>query len=190
MPLTMPPSTVHRPPSTVSDLHETEPRWFAVRTRAKCEKFVRQALAKKNVEAYVPLQQFVRRYERKTRTVEKPLITCYVFVQITKNEYLPVLETENVAGFVRIGKDLRAIPEAEIDLLRRITLEKDLELEVMEGAFHEGDWVEIVAGSLAGLRGRVVQREGKRRFQVELEQLGYSLLMQVDAQLLGKASRF
>ena len=63
--------------------------------------------------------------------VEKPLINCYVFVLITKQHYLPVLETENVAGFVKSSKDLRAIPEAEMEILRRITLENGLDVSVM-----------------------------------------------------------
>ncbi len=176
-------SNVHNP---TSNLHESEPRWFAVRTRSKCEKHVQRALEKKGVHAWVPLQEFLRRYERKVRRVEKPLITCYVFVSIAKPHYLPVLETENVAGFVRMGKDLRAIPEAEIDLLRRIVFEKDLDVEAIPGGLLGGEAVEIAQGTLAGQRGRVVQREGKRRVQIELENLGYSLLLTVDERFLVK----
>ena len=89
----------------VNHLHETEPRWFAVHTRSRSEKFVQRMLTKKGVHAYLPLQKLMRRYTRSTRMVEKPLINCYVFVLITKQHYLPVLETENVAGFVKSSKD-------------------------------------------------------------------------------------
>lgn len=172
----------------VNHLHESEPHWFAIRTRSKSEKFVWRALGKKGIHAYLPLQKWVRRYSRSKRTVEKPLINCYVFVQITKSQYLPVLETEHVTGFVRFNKDLRAIPEEEINLLRRITLEEGLEIEVMPGSFSEGEIVEINAGNLAGLKGRVVKAESKRQLQIELLTLGYSLLIQVDAAFLGKVN--
>lgn len=118
--------------------------------------------------------------------VQKPLLNCYVFVCITKEAYLPILETEHVAGFVRCNKELRAIPEAEIDILRRITLEKGLELEVSPGIFTEGEEVEITAGNLSGLKGRIVKTEGKRKFQIELQSLGQSLLLSLDAAFLGK----
>ncbi len=168
-------------------LHDTEPRWFAVHTRAKCEKFVQRALAKKNIHAYVPLLRLLRRYVRSTRLTEKPVIPGYVFVKITKHEYLPVLETENAVGFVRFDKDLLAIPEAEIDLLRRIALEDGLDVTAVPGALYaEGDPVEISGGALTGLRGHIVKMDGKRRFQVALERLGYSLLITVDVGLLGR----
>ncbi len=171
---------------TVNHLHETEPRWFAVRTRSRSEKFVQRILEKKGVHAYLPLQKLFRQYARSKRMVEKPLISCYVFVRITKESYLPILETENVAGFVKSNKDLRAIPEAEIEILRRVSLENGLDLEVLPGSFVEGEPVEITAGNLAGLKGRIVKTEGKRKFQIELLSLGYSLLLIVDGAFLGK----
>lgn len=175
------------PPPPINQLHETEPRWFAVRTRSKSEKFVQRLLAKKGIQAWVPLQKLMRRYARSTRTVEKPLINAYVFVKITKEHYLPVLETQHTAGFVRFDKHLYAIPEREIDILKRVTLEDGLEVEAIPGAFAAGDAVEIAAGNLMGLRGQVVKVEGKRKFQIALEQLGYSLLITVDVAFLQKA---
>lgn len=170
----------------VNHLHESKPHWFAVHTRSKSEKFVHRILTKKGIHSYLPLQQFMRQYTRSTRLVEKPLINCYVFVYITKADYLPVLETEHVAGFVKFNKDLRSIPEAEIELMRRITLEEGLDLEVQPGGFADGELVEITAGNLIGLKGRIVKSTGKRNFQMELLSLGYSLLITVDAAFLGK----
>lgn len=172
--------------SALSQIHDTAARWFAIRTRAKSEKAVQRRLTQKGITAYVPLQEFVRRYERKTRKVLLPLIAGYVFVHLVKSQYLSVLETENVAGFVKNGPDLLAIPDEEIDLLRRVALEKGLEVEAIAGRFSEGDWVEIAVGTLAGLRGRLVKVEDKRRVQLELAQLGYSLLIHVESAVLRK----
>lgn len=176
------------PIAAIYELHDTEPRWFAVKTRSKSEKFVQRMLAKKGIHAYVPLQRLMRRYTRSTRIVEKPLINCYVFVRIVKQDYVPVLETENVSGFIRFNKELIAIPEGEINVLRRITLEDGLEVEAVPGVLHAGDPVEITAGTLTGLRGHIVKQEGRQRFQVELEQLGYSLLITIDSAFLSPMS--
>lgn len=169
----------------INDLHPTETRWFAVRTRSKSEKFVKRMLDKKGVTAYLPLQQLMRQYGRVKRVVEKPLINCYVFVQITTAHYVPVLETENVTGFVKFNKDLIAIPEAEIDIIRRVTLEEGLDVATEASNFETGDLVEISAGNLMGLKGRIVKKEGKRNFQIELTSLGLNLLISVDAAFLG-----
>jgi len=172
----------------INHLHATELRWFAVRTRSKSEKMVQRDLEKKGIHSYLPLQKLLRRYTRSTRWVEKPLMNCYVFVRILKGEYVRVLETEHVTGFVRFSKDLLSIPQSEIDILRRITLEDGLEVEAVTGTFTEGDWVEISAGNLMGLKGRIVQVEGKRKFQVELQHLFHSLLITVDAAFLERST--
>jgi transcription antitermination factor NusG len=161
-------------------------RWYAVQTRPRSEKFVQRMLAKKGVHAWVPIQKFLRRYTRSTKWVEKPLINCYVFVHMPLDQYVTVLETENVYHFVRVAKEMAPIPDAEIEILRRITLETELEIEARPGQMEAGDPVEISAGSLAGLKGRVLKVDGKRKMQVELSHLGYSLLITIDASFLEK----
>ena len=175
-------------PDFVNQVHESEPRWFTVHTRSKSEKFVQRMLLKKGVHAWLPLQKLMRRYSRSTRLTEKPLINCYIFVKIVKDQYVTVLETEHVAGFVKFSKNLIAIPEAEIDLLKRITLEEGLDVKAVPGALSEGDPVEIRAGNLMGMKGRIVKTQGKHLFQVALGQLGYHLLITIDAAFLQKTS--
>ncbi len=170
----------------INQLHEHEARWFAVKTRSKCEKMAASLLGKKNIHAYVPLVLSIKRYTRKVKKVEKPLIGCYVFVRIVKEEYVPVLETENVVGFVRFSRNLIAIPDEEMLTLRRIVMENDIELEAMTGNVYPGDPIIISAGPLTGVAGKIVKVDGKKRFQVELDRLGYSLLITIDAQFVQK----
>lgn len=167
-------------------MHDTEARWFAVKTRSKSEKSVQKRLEKKGIPCYLPLQHLMRQYGRVKRTVSLPLINCYVFVHITREMYVPVLETEHVTGFVQFDRRIQAIPEHEIEIIRRITLEKGLDLSVQTGAIASGDVVEISAGNLMGLKGRVIRRESKKSFQVELLTLQMNLLISIDAAFLEK----
>ncbi len=161
------------------------PRWFAVYTRSKSEKVVKQLLDAKGIENYLPLLNVTRRYTRKIKQLQLPLISCYIFVRIVKDQYVPVLETENVVKFIRFSKNLIAIPEAEIDIMRRVVGEvKDLEAEM--GVMKEGDLVEIIGGRLTGIKGRLVEKQGKKKMVVALENIGYSLSMTIDASLLRK----
>jgi len=165
------------------------PKWFAIYTRYKREKTVAKELERKGVTAYLPLQKIVRQWERKKKTVELPLISCYLFVQITKANYVKVLETENVVKFVRFSKNLISIPEAEIDLIKRIVGE-GFYLEIDEGTYAEGDQVEIAKGNLMGLRGKLVSKESTNNFVIELGHLGYSFRMSVAPELLKKVPIF
>lgn len=172
-------------PEFENHLHETEKRWFAVYTRYKSEKVVSQFLNQKEIENYLPLQKVVRRYTRKIKTHNLPLIPCYIFVRIVKKEYVPVLETENVVKFLRFSKNLLSIPEEEIDILRRVVGDGE-EVEAEVGVYHEGDLVEVVGGKLTGLKGRLVEKQGKKQMLIELENVGYTLRMNIDVSLLRK----
>lgn len=164
-------------------LDEKEARWFAIHTRFKSEKQVWRQLSNKGIHAYVPVQQFTRRWSRKIRVVELPLISCYVFVRIVASEYVRVLETEQVAGFVRFSKNLLSIPEEEMELMRRV-IAAGLEVEAHPTAWHEGDAVEIAFGNLSGLRGKLVAIQGRQHVLVELGNLGYTLQLSVDPKFL------
>lgn len=166
-------------------LDEVEPRWFAVNTRYKSEKMVGRALEKKGISYFIPVQKITKRYTRKIRTYEKPLLNCYAFVKITVADYVPVLETEHVYGFVKPSRELMDISEKELEILRRISGES-LEANCEPGQWQVGELVEIASGNLAGLRGYLDERTGKREFVVNLETLGHVLKLQVDTSLLRK----
>ncbi len=168
----------------VNQLSETEGRWFAVYTKYKCEKYVSEQLQKRNILAYVPVISRTKKYNRKIKRFDVPLINCYVFVHIIKNEYLPVLETEYVMKFLKQGKDLLAIPDHEIEILKRVTGDIN-HIELLENVgFEEGEEVEVISGHLTGVRGKVISKLGKKSFLVELKTLGFQLMVNVDIKLL------
>ena len=156
-------------------------------TQYKREKLVTKSLTKQGITAYLPLRKFTRHYTRKTKRVELPLISCYVFVKIVKSEYIRVLQTEYVLAFVKFSKNLISIPEAEIELMRRVIGESDL-LDVQKNIYNIGDKVEIVGGELTGLKGTLTEVDGKKRMIIALENLGYALHIQVAPELLHKTN--
>lgn len=168
-------------------LNESEQRWFAVYTKYKREKLVQKRLQEQGIHVYLPIQRLTRRYERKVKTVELPLISCYIFTRITKKHYVPVLNTADVLHFVKFSQNLIAIPDREIRLLQRITGE-GIELEVEPKSFMVGEEVEIIAGSLAGVRGILQQKDRKKNFVIELKSIGYALRISVEPAMLKKVS--
>jgi transcription antitermination factor NusG len=166
-------------------LHPETARWFAVYTNYKREKLIRKLLSAKGIEVYLPIQKVTRRYVRKIKHLELPLINCYVFVKITKSEYISVL----VLKFIRFPNNLLSIPEAEIQLMKRIIGEHiDFTFEPI--TFVEGEEVEIIAGNLTGLEGKLVAQEGRQRFLIELTNLGYEFRMTIDPTMLRRKRAF
>ncbi len=168
----------------ISHLHDEEKRWFAIYTKYKCEKYVIDKLLKKNIEAYIPLLKTTKRYTSKVKTYNIPLLNCYAFVRISKADYIKVLETEYVLKFIRQRKDLISIPDKEISLLRKIVGEFHENLEVSGFNFVEGQEVEVIAGSLTGLSGILVEKKNKNQFVVQLDHIGIQLRIDINPGLL------
>jgi transcription antitermination factor NusG len=168
----------------INQLSSHERRWFAVYTKYKCEKFVADHLFKKNIEVYIPLVSKTKKYQRKIKHYEIPLINCYVFVHITKDQYVPTLETEYVSKFLRHGKDLLAIPEEEIQILKRVAGDVNEISPISNSSFSLGTEVEVISGQMAGLKGFVISKSGKKGFVIRLTNLGFELEISIDMQLL------
>jgi transcription antitermination factor NusG len=166
-------------------LSDQEARWFAVRTRFKDEKVAYKQLQINNIPVYLPIKKLTRRYGRKIRHIELPLINSFVFVKIFKNQYHLVLQTQYTTGFLKFGNNLLSIPESEIQLIKRL-LNEDIDLEIVPVSLEKGDIVEIVAGPLLGLRGRLIQLQGKGKMLIDLHNFGHALQITVDNQLLRK----
>lgn len=159
--------------------------WYVVKTRYKSEKMVRRMLLAKGVEAYLPLISRTRKYTRKIKKYQIPLINCYVFVRIPLNKMVRVLETPNVLDFVRTGMSLSIVPEYEIESLRKVTGELE-NAAVGDIEFITGDQVEIEVGQMAGLKGILETRLNNHEFVLQLESIGYQLRIVVDRKVLRK----
>ncbi len=175
-----------QPSQTINQLDAKEARWFAVYTNYKREKLVEKRLTQKGIECYLPIQKVVKQWSKKRRTMELPLISCYIFVKITLKNYVPVLETDYVLKFIKFSKDLIAIPEEEILFLKNL-LEEDIEFEVEAAPpLQKGDRVEITTGSLAGTKGRLIETTGKNRVLITLEHIQHTFSLSVEKHLIQK----
>ena len=142
-------------------------------------------LKQSGIEFYLPIQTVTRRYVRKVKKVELPLINHYIFVKITKQEYVRVLQCQHVVNFVKFNKNLVSIPEAEIALLKRILGEAGGG-GVGKYSMEKGDLVEVIGGQLTGLKGVLIEKENNKYLGVQLTNIGVSLKVSIAANLLRK----
>lgn len=166
-------------------LDREEKKWFAVKTKYKAEKHVVQQLNYRNVNAYIPLVNRTKRYGKKVKFSEIPLIYNYVFVCINRSNYVTVLEQQYVFEFVKQGKHLISIPEFEIEILKKIVGD-EYKAILAESHFSIGDIVEVIGGNLTGLTGRLITNNNKQNMLVELENIGYQFQIEIDTNLLVK----
>src|SRR5918996_346947 len=154
-------------------------RWFAVKTRARHEKKVRDRLVSRGLDLLLPLVLKRQQWSDRIKHVEVPLFTGYCFARLTLDERMMVLEAPGVVSIVGNGKRPEPIPEVEMDALKRLSTSKlpyDSHPYLSQGAM-----VEIVRGPLAGVRGRLVERGNRAQFILAVNLIQQAAVVHIDA---------
>ncbi len=157
--------------------------WLVIKTKTKCEKFVRDKIQAMGMDAFVPLKKRTAKYNRKVKVYELPLITCYTFVRLDKDRRNQVLALPYVQGVLRMnGKDC-LVSDQEMQWLHKVS-GIDLEITTETLSMLQGDQVMIAYGQLAGMEGKIISRRSKHEVIVALESLGLQMVLQVDPAML------
>jgi transcription antitermination factor NusG len=154
-------------------------QWHVIYTRSRAEKKVAVELDFQGIENYLPLHRRLRQWSDRKKWVEMPLISGYLFVHITPKEYEKVLKTFGVVSYVRFEGKAAIVPDYQIDFIKKMLREPNLDIEVSHQLLQQGDEIIVVAGPLIGLTGKLISFKGKKRVAVELAQLNMSLLVEV-----------
>lgn len=158
---------------------ENKEKWYVVRTKFKCEKYVAENLEKKGVQSYLPLLTKVKHYKSKKKIYEVPLINCFVFVKITPNQFTKVLQTEYVFSFLEIGGIKSIVRDWEIELMQQVV--GDFENVIVSDVSYElGQEMEIVSGHLTGVKGIVIEKRGKHSIILNVSSIGMQMAIEID----------
>jgi transcription antitermination factor NusG len=155
-----------------------DPHWYAVQTCANHEKRVRQQLDLRVVETYLPVYESVRHWKDRRVRLELPLFPGYLFVRLALRDRLPVLRTPSVVRIVEFGGLAAALPDQEIETLRRglackVGIEPYPYLKV-------GRRVLVKAGPLQGLEGILVRKKNRSRFIISIDLIMRSVAAEID----------
>jgi transcription antitermination factor NusG len=156
-------------------------QWLAVYTKPRWEKKVDAALLRKGVESWAPVQKVERQWSDRKKIIEDPLFKSYVFVHITEEERLSVLQTDGVLNFIHYLGKPAVIRDEEIKLIKSYLLEKEATITV-EGLqmFRENDKVVITHGVFMDNEGTVL-RTGSKKIYVKLESLQQVMVVEFPA---------
>lgn len=165
-------------------LQEPNRKWYAVYVRSRSEKKVLADLAATGIEAYLPLQRKLRQWSDRKKWVEMPLISGYVFVHIAKSDYEKVLKCDFAVCYVHFEGKAAIIRDEDIDLLKRMLGQSELELEATTEKLQPGQMVEVISGPLCGTIGELVEYRGKNRVALRIPPLGYTVLIEATGKLV------
>ena len=158
--------------------------WYAVYTRSRAEKKVLAELEAKGIECFLPLQKKQRQWKDRKKWIDAPLFPGYCFVNINRKDYDRVLQAQNVVCYITFEGKAAVVREEQIDDLKRLLQQNDFEVDITHEIFEFGKKVEIVYGSLVGLKGELVEIRGKSKFLIRIEQLKRFITVEVPAAYL------
>lgn len=167
-----------------SEKKQENKNWHVVYTRSRAEKKVYEGLQQQNIECFLPLQKKLRQWKDRKKWVETPLLPGYCFVKIERNEYDKVLQTNNVVCYISFEGKAAIIPEGQIHSLKTMLKQYDFEIKVTQETFEPGKLVEIIEGSLIGLKGELVEARGKNNFILRLDQINSTISVKIPATYL------
>ncbi len=139
----------------VQEQSSTDVHWYAVSTRSRHEKMVRDRLAGIGVEHFLPLTKKLSQWSDRKVWTQSPLFPGYCFARFSLMNSHAILQTP---GIVRIVGSVmpEAIPDEELTAIMKVA-ESERSLEPHD-YLTEGGWVEVVRGPLTGLRGQLVRK--------------------------------
>ena len=154
---------------------EDSPKWLVCYTAPRAEKKANLRLEKWGIETYLPLQKVLKQWSDRKKWVYEPLFRSYLFVHITKSQYLTVLQTPGIVRIIQYMGKPAEVSQQQIDDVKRL-LANELPLEVTTEDFSKGDLVRITGGPLTGLEGILRDIQGEKKLIVSLKGIDQSVV--------------
>jgi transcription termination/antitermination protein NusG len=152
--------------------------WYALRTKSRHEKLVRDQLDKQGIEPLLPTVKRLSQWKDRKKEIELPLFSGYCFVRFGQEEKLPVQKVVGVVEVVGSGSRPEPIPDEEIESLK--TLMTSVLPYDPHPYLHEGMKVEVVRGPLQGVHGILLRKEKRHRLVIGVRVIQQAAVVEID----------
>ncbi len=167
-------------PSTQASALEQQ-AWYALYTRSRFEKKLMSELSDRSIEVFLPMREVLSRWKDRKKKIWIPLFPGYIFVHqidTPANRYR-VLNVPGAVRFIGFNGQTMPIPQDQIDGVRRF-LESNLSVDPYP-YMQIGRRVEVIAGPLKGVEGKLVQKRGRFRFVLQVDLIRQAVSVEIDA---------
>jgi transcription elongation factor/antiterminator RfaH len=155
------------------------PNWYAVYSRSRHEKRIKQFCDSEAVECFLPLYTAVHRWKDRRALVTLPLFPGYLFVRIHAVDRMRVLTTPGVVDLVGAHGRPTPVPDHEVDALRTCAAHQ-FSMEP-HPYLRAGTRVRVRRGPFADLEGILVRNKGSFRLVLSVNLIARSVAVEVDA---------
>jgi transcription antitermination factor NusG len=154
------------------------PRWYALSVKHQHERAAEIALGWKGFEALAPTYRARRQWSDRSKNLELPLFSGYVFCRFDFDERIRVLDTPGVARIVGFGNGPAPVADEEIAAIKMVVASR---LPVRPWPhLRPGDRVRIEDGPLRGVEGILLKEKGSLRLVLGVELLRRSIAVELE----------
>lgn len=155
-------------------------RWWLVHTKSRMEKALATDLERLGIHAFLPLIRTQRRYSGRPVEVQLPLFPGYLFLCGDDNDRYTTLMTHRAAHVIAVAD--QELLRNELRQVYRVTTSSQ-RVDLYPG-LQVGKRCRIIGGSLQGVEGVVLRRQGTCRVYLGVEVLAQSAELEIDPGLL------
>lgn len=167
--------------------------WYALCVNALHEKKIRDAINERGqmlfdtqqldyqIRAWVPIKQEKHKWSDRVKTVDVLQIPGIVFVFLKQADKQQIYIDPHIKSFL-FNKQTRAaepIPSQVMDpFIEQFDSGADVDISMEEPQV--GEKVKMLTGSMKGIVGRMVRKEGKNRFRIRFSEFTFSFVVDRD----------
>ncbi len=167
-------------PEAFDSVEDIQGTWWVAHTKARFEKAFARDLINRDIAYFLPMIEKVRVSGGKKRKSLVPLFSSYVFMCGTERDRYEAMATNRLCQTIAVADQSEFI--RELSSIER-AINGDAEISPYPHPA-KGTKCRIIAGSLKGLEGIVIQDAKKTRMVLDVNILGQGAAVEIDADLI------
>ncbi|MBL8821555.1 MAG: UpxY family transcription antiterminator [Planctomycetia bacterium] len=165
----------------ISEKVDSSRGWWVLYTKPRAEKSLARKLNQQGKDFFLPIHEF--RTLRKNRVLKSylPLFPGYVFIHGSDEDRVQSLKTNMIIACIPVIDQV----SLHHDLHAVHRLIQSGEVMTPEKQLMPGQTVEILHGSLQGMTGKIIRKNNKEMFVVEVRMLQRGVSVQIESWMIG-----
>jgi transcriptional antiterminator RfaH len=155
-------------------------QWYVLITAPRAEKKAALQLTNINIENYLPIHKKLKQWHDRKKWVDEVLFKRYLFVKTNNQNRNSVFGVPGIIKYLHIGPTITKISDLEIERIKKIC--KFNKVEIDNNQVEIGEEVEILAGDLIGLKGRIQSLINQQKVRIKIDGLGMYATVEVSTE--------
>lgn len=162
--------------------------WYVAIVNNNSERSIASKLSgdkwKNTYECYVPVQHEERVWKNgRKNKIDRVLLPAMLFLKCTEKDRKEILQYGYIKNFLKDytkgskgSYPIAIIPEVQMNELKEMVDKANSPVTIVSGNFHLGDKVQVVAGALTGLEGKILVEPKGTYLVIEINSIGYAMV--------------